>query len=88
MKLKELRNQWEQGREVLLAVSNPNRDKVFVLLYNPHNKNNIRAEFSIYEYSKTANDWTIWVSPNYSEFEHLEQGLEYINSKFEEFLPE
>ena len=88
MKLQEIRNQWEKGREALLAISNPNRDKVFVLLHNPFNKNNLRIEYSIYEYTKNDNKWIMWVNPNFSEFEHLEQGLEYINSKFEEYLPE
>lgn len=65
MKLQELRNQWEKGREVLLAISNPNRDKVFVLLHSPYNKNDLRIEDSIFEYTKTDNNWTMWVSPNY-----------------------
>ncbi len=89
MTLKETRKKWEQGRKALLAISNPNRDKVFVLLHNPHNKSDYREEYSIYEYSKNEdNNWTMWINPNYSEFEHLEQGLEYLNKKFEKYLPE
>lgn len=88
MKLKELRSQWEKGRKVLLALSTPNRDKVYALLYNPHSKSNLRTEYSIFEYSKNDNGWIIYINPNYSEFEHLEEGLQYINSKFEQFLPE
>ena len=87
MKLQEIRNQWEKGRTVLLALSNPNRDKVYVLLYNQYNKSDVREEFSIYEYTKTDDKWIIWINPNFSEFEHLEQGLEYLNSKFEVYLP-
>ncbi|MCK5199480.1 MAG: hypothetical protein KAR21_14070 [Spirochaetales bacterium] len=88
MTLKEIRKKWEQGRTVLLALSNPNRDKVYVLLQNPYNKNNMREEFSIYEYTKTDNNWAMYINPNFSEFEHLEQGLQYINEKCEKFLPE
>ena len=89
MTLKELRQQWEKGREILLALSTPNRDKVFVLLHNPHSKSNDREEFSIFEYSQDENKvWTIWISPEVSEFEHIEQGLQYLNGKFKQFLPE
>ena len=52
------------------------------------NKNDIREELSIYEYSRDGDKWTIWVSPNFSAFEHIEQGLEYLNGKFREYLPE
>ena len=87
MNLQELRSQWEEGRTILLAVSNPNRDKVYVLLHNQFNKNDIREEYSVFEYSKTDDKWTMYINPNLSEFEHIEQGLEYINFKFEEYLP-
>jgi len=88
MKLQEAREQWEKGRTVILALSNPNRDKVYVLLHNQYNKNDTREEFSIFEYTKTDNKWTMYVNPNFSEFEHIEQGLEYINKKFRVYLPE
>ena len=87
MKLKEIRSQMEKGRTVLLAVPNPSQDTVMVLLHNPYNKDNIRAEFSIFEYTVSEQGWTVSIDPNYSEFEHIEQGLEYINRKFEKFLP-
>jgi len=87
MTLKELRTQWEKGRKILLALSTPSRDKVYVLLHNPHSKSDIRAEFSIFEYTENEDGWTMYVNPNYSEFEHIEQGLEYINQQFEKFLP-
>ena len=86
MNLKSLRAEWEKGREVLLALSTPNRDKVFVLLHNQYNKSNLREEYSIFEYTQNEDDdWTIWISPNVSAFEHLEQGLEYLNSKFKQY---
>lgn len=88
MTLKEIRQQWEKGRTVLLALPNPNRDKVYVLLHNPHSKANYREEYSIFEYSQDeSGNWTVWFNPNFSEFEHLEQGLEYLNGKFEQYLP-
>jgi hypothetical protein len=89
MNLQSLRTEWEKGREVLLALSTPNRDKVYVLLYNQYNKSDFREEYSIYEYTQDQNgNWTVWFDPNFSEFEHLEQGLEYLNGKFKQFLPQ
>jgi len=89
MTLNKIRQQWEKGRNVILALPNPNRDKVFVLLHNQYNKSDFREEFSIYEYTQDKDGkWTIWISPNFSAFEHLEQGLEYLNKKYEQFLPQ
>jgi len=89
MNLQSLRTQWEKGRNVLLALSTPNRDKVFILLHNQYNKADFREEYSIFEYTQDSeNNWTVWFNPNFSEFEHLEQGLEYLNMKFKQFLPE
>lgn len=48
----------------------------------------IRAEYSVFEYSKNNNGWIIYINPAFSEFEHLEEGLQYLNSKSEQFLPE
>jgi hypothetical protein len=89
MTLKEIRQQWEKGRNALLALSTPNRDKVFVLLHNPHSRSDFKEEYSIYEYTQDKDGkWTVWFNPNFSEFEHLEQGLEYLNKKFKLFLPQ
>jgi hypothetical protein len=88
MTLKEIRAQWETGREVLMALATPTRDKVFVLLHNQYNKADYREEYSIFEYTQDKEgNWTVWFNPNFSEFEHLEQGLQYLNSKFSSFLP-
>ena len=88
MTLQKLRSDWEKGREVLLALATPNRDKVFVLLHNPYNKSDYREEYSIFEYSQDKEgNWTVWFNPDVSEFEHIEQGLEYLNGRFKQFLP-
>lgn len=89
MTLNEIRKQWEKGRTVILALSTPNRDKVYVLLHNQYNKADYREEYSIYEYTQDEDsNWAVWISPNFSEFEHLEQGLEYLNGKFKQYMPQ
>jgi len=84
MILKELREKWEKGFEVILCVASPYKE-LLVVVHKLKPINSLREEYDVLRYFRIGQEWEI--SRDVNAEEHLEICLEYVNNWFKEFIP-
>jgi hypothetical protein len=84
MKLKEIRQQWEEDAEVLLTLTNPSQE-VYTLVKG--GLKHIQRQWHVFRYERSGTEWQEH-SVVASHFPDMKHCLDHLNTEFAKFYPD